>query len=311
MDTRTRVVLRVVVAAAVATTVGALTCGPAAAAPVGAYCEQTFPAASDGRLTLDTPVVQAGTQALALLSDFEAWPQHLIGGGSGETFLSCTPWQPTGNAEAMVVSDVALFLVQVPPQTPPGTYPVSVLFSERSEGPDDPGDGVARLSTTVTVTADAVEPWSNGAACSALTGRPANVRQLGGGDGAAPGGVARLTLAPPNDAGTWFSEYDRLWFVACVDGAATPVVHEDGNPVDIDVRLPATLTPGTHVLRLWGIVDEVVWWERSITVAALAPADTSQLAVTGPAWRSSAAVGALLLLGGLAILVARRGRRAF
>lgn len=260
-------------------------------------CERPFPAATDGTLVLDTPTVEAGSSVLGVLTGFDQWPQALIGGGSGETFVSCAPWQPDGDAEAMVVADdVALFLLHVPPGTSPGTYPVGVLFYEGSE--DAFGRDPARLSTTVTVTAEPVEPRSNGAACSALSGDPAGVRELRGGDGAVPGGVARLTLTEPSDVGTSFNEYDRLWFVACIDGLASPVVHEGGRPVDIDVRMPAPLAPGPHLLRLWGIVDGVVWWERTITVAA--PADSSQLAVTGTTWPPVAAGAVLLLLGGLA-----------
>lgn len=308
MRTVVRIVLDVAVVVAGVLAAPVVMAAPADAGTVPPVCEQPLPTATDGTLTLDTPTVQAGSQALGILTGFARWPQALIGGGSGETFLSCAPWLPLGSAEVMPYPGAPLFLVDVPRGTPAGEYPVSVVFYEGSQEPFAPGDGPSRLSVTLAVSAEPVRSSSTGAAC-ALSGSPAGMQELVGGDGAVPGGVARLTLIGPQDGWGYLNEYDRLRFVACVEGTASPVLHDgEGPAVELDVQVPATVEPGVHLVRLWGAVEgQVVWWERTITVAA--PPDTSQLAVTGLSWVSVAVAGALLLLGGLAAVVARPGRR--
>lgn len=277
--------------------------GPAAAAMEVPICEQVLPAPTIGAITLDTPTVQAGTRVLGVLTGITPWPANLIGGGSGETFLSCTPWMSLGKAEVMPNPGAALFQVDVPEGTPAGTYPVSVVYYEGSVRPNRDGT-LVRLGTTLTVSADPVVDPSTGAAC-ALTGAPASTGQLVGGDTATPGGVLPIALEGLDGEGWILNEYDRLGFVACLDGAATPVP-TSLTTTAFDVRIPARTAPGAYVVRVWGVVaGEVVWWERPVTVTA-APA-VRELASTGAATGAAATLGAVLVAAGLGLV--RVGRR--
>lgn len=237
---------------------------PAQETPI---CEQDLPAATDGTLTLDTPSVQAGTSGLAVLTEFEAWPVELIGGGSGETFLSCTPWSTHGEAEVMPSQDAALFLFEVPPGIAPGTYPVSVLFYE---DPSQPGGAatIVRLGTTFTVTDEPAWGTQDGPAC-ALPGSRAPEGELLSDGAAGPGDAVTLTLSGvPTDLLGQINEYDDLWFVSCISGFATPVVHEATPPGAFHVQLPPGMAPGVHTVRTFGLLrGAVVWWEAEITVA--------------------------------------------
>lgn len=236
------------------------------AAPEVPLCERDLPPATDGTLTLDAATVQAGTAALGVLDDFAQWPEGLVGGGSGETFSSCTPW--LGDAEVISTPDAALFLVDVPAGTAPGTYPVSVVFLEGSTQPI--GDGsLVRLSTTVTVTSEPVVS-APGPAC-ALEGDAATSGQIVGDDTAVVGDALTVGLSDVTGTVWYFNEYDQLWAVACLDGRAV-VVLRDLTTAPVDLTLPVGLQPGAYTLRVWGILDgAVVWWERAVTVTA-APA---------------------------------------
>jgi LPXTG-motif cell wall-anchored protein len=261
-------------------------------------CEQALPAATDGTLTLDTPTVQAGTEGLGVLADFEQWPVELVGGGSGETFLSCTPWSLSGEAEVMPNEDAALFLFDVPAGTAPGAYPVSVVFYEVSQ--QTPGDDtLVRLSTTVTVSSAPTSGVSDSPAC-ALPGSQASVGQLLGDDEVAVGGVVSLTLSGvPGAALSRINEYDDLWYVACLDGAATAIVQDATPPMGFELAVPAGLPTGAHTVRLYAVLDDaVVWWEHVITVAdAPAPpavgtvtivqASCASVTVRGTGWGST------------------------
>ncbi|WP_199421820.1 hypothetical protein [Actinotalea solisilvae] len=257
--------------------------------------------AIDGTLTLDADVVQAGTPILGVLSDFAQWPAGLIGGGSGETFLSCAPWLPLGDAEALVTTaDVGLFLLDVPAGTPPGTYAVSVVFFEGPEAP--PGERTfARLSASVTVTSEPVDAVA-GPAC-ALPGAPAPRGSLTGDDAAVVGGALTVGLTDLGDAARiYFDEYDTLWAVACFDGRAVPV-RQDLAAAPASVRLPVGATPGPSTLRLGALLDgALVWWERVVTVTAApepppaaptvevsAPSCTT-VSVAGSGWAGGGAV---------------------
>jgi LPXTG-motif cell wall-anchored protein len=265
-------VIGVLVVSASAAAVAGAAPGPAMVARGIPVCEQVLPAATDGALTLDTPTVQAGTQGLGVLTDFDQWPAGLVGGGSGETFISCTPWNLNGEAEVMANQDAALFLFDVPLGTPPGSYAVSVVFSEGSQ--QISGDGtLVRLSTTVTVTSDAVPGAQQGPAC-ALTASPATVGQLLGDDEVVPGGSVALTLSGvPGPALDRINEYDQLWFVACLGGAATVIVHDATAPTAFDLAVPTGFPEGLHAVRVFAVLDgQVVWWERMITVGSGPPA---------------------------------------
>jgi hypothetical protein len=260
-------------------------------------CEQALPAATDGTLTLDTPTVEAGTQGFGILTAFEQWPVGLVGGGSGETFLSCTPWSPNGDAEVMPNEDAALFLFGVPAGTTPGSYPVSVLFYEGSQ--QISGDGtLVRLSTTVAVSSGPASGLQESPAC-ALPGSEATVGQLLGDDEVAAGGSVSLTVS--GVAGTALSainEYDDLWYVACLSEDATPIVHDATAPMAFELAVPAGFPAGDHTVRLFGLLDgAVVWWERTITVVGSAApsvgsvtilqASCASVTVAGAGWGST------------------------
>jgi hypothetical protein len=254
-------------------------------------CERDLPAATDGTLTLDTPTVGAGTSGLGVLTGFQQWPTGLVGGGSGETFLSCTPWIPSGEAEVMRNEDAALFLFDVPEGTAPGTYPVSVLFFEGSEQPS--GDGtLARLSTTVTVTSEPATGIQGGPACQ-LPGNQAPTGELLGSDVVALDGAVSLAVSgvPATGLGR-INEYDQLWFVTCIDGFATPIVHELTPPSAFEVQLPPGLAQGVHTVRVYGLLDSaVVWWERPVTVAAPPPPAVGTVTVAGASCASVTVAG--------------------
>jgi hypothetical protein len=249
-------------------------------------CEQDLPAATSGTLRMDSATVAAGGPALALVSGLDRWPTELIGGGSGETFLSCTPWAPQGAAEVMADEDAAVLLVPVPAGTAPGSYPVSVVYVD-----PDAAEPV-RLRTTVTVAPDPVAP-SRGVVCE-LDGPDAAAGELTGDDSIPSGATGTFAL---DDVGadrlTVLNEYDRLWFVACLDGIATPVVSDDPG-VPFTVAAPAALEPGAHRLRLLGLLDStLVVWQRGIVVGPDAPtvgtvvverADCTAVVASGSGW---------------------------
>jgi hypothetical protein len=296
----------VVALVAAGASAGVSVAGPAAAAAEVPICEQVLPAATIGAITLDTPTVQAGTRALGILTGITPWPANMIGGGSGETFLSCTPWTPLGQAEVMPSPGAGVFRVDVPAGTPAGSYPVSVVYYEGSVRPNRDGT-LVRLSTTLTVSADPVADPSTGAAC-ALTGEPASTGQLVVGDTVPAGGVVRLALDGFDGEGWILNEYDVILFLACLDGAAAPVpAYLPTTPFDLPV--PASATPGSHVVRVWGVVaGEVVWWERPVTVTAAPAPVVRELASTGTSTGPAVMLGAALVAAGLRLVRVGRGR---
>lgn len=276
------------VAAALVGMVGWLLMPSSVAAQDQPVCEQELPAATSGTLRMDSDTVAAGGSALALVSGLDRWPVELIGGGSGETFLSCTPWAPQGAAEVMPSEHAALLLVQAPVGTPPGSYPVSVVYVD----PDGADPAVVRLSTTVTVVPGPVEP-SRGVVCE-LDGPRAAAGVLAGDDSIVRGATGTFEL---DDVGpdrlTVLNEYDRLWFVACLDGIATPVVSDDPNAA-FTVAAPPGIDAGAHRLQLLGLLDStLVVWERSIVVepdvptvgtVAVERADCTTVVASGSGW---------------------------
>jgi hypothetical protein len=252
------------------------------------FCEQDHPLASSGTLQMDSATVVAGSAALALVTGLDQWPTGIIGGGSGETFLSCTPWAPAGVAEVTPSEEAAFLLVDVPEGAPPGTYPVSVRFFD----PAAAEPTIVRLETSVTVTSDPVDP-EPGSVCG-LDVVPAAVGELGGDESVVRTEPATISLGGVGvDRLTVLNEYDRLWFVACLDGVATPVVTDDPTAPFV-IGVPRSLEPGTYGLRVLGVLDgEFVSWERSLLVVSDLPtigtvkverADCSSVVVTGTGW---------------------------
>jgi hypothetical protein len=283
----------------------AFAAAPAPAAVEVPVCEQTLPAATDGVVTLDTPTVRAGGTALGVLTGVAQWPAGLVGGGSGETFLSCTPWTPLGDAEVMTTPEAGLFLVDVPAGTPAGTYPVSLVYYEGSQQTSGADGTLVRLGTTLTVTTAPVAVPSVGAACS-IPGAPAASGQLVTVDTVAAGGVVRLGLTAVTDPRIYFNEYDALWFVACLDGVATPVL-QDVASTPFDLTVPAGTPAGPHTIRLWGAGGlQVMWWERTVVVTPAPAPDPNGLAITGASTAAGATAATFLALGGVALVLVRR-----
>ena len=277
-------------------------------------CQQDLTAATDGRFTLDRSTVQPGDDIVGLLTDFQQWPAGLIGGGSGETFLSCTPWASAESAEVIRNQGAPFVLLAVPADAAPGTYTVSVVFQEGSTQPFPTDARTARLTATVTVATHAGPSTGGTSAACRLRATAAPVGQLAATAPARPGRALPVTLTGvPADRLSTMNEYDRLWFVACIAGVATTIAHIDAAPTAFQVDLPATLAPGSHPLQVFALVDgQVALWEQAITVVVPTTTTTpGGLPRTGTdAWSTTGAAMLAIVAGGLALLAARRGTRA-
>lgn len=231
-------------------------------------CRQRLPVATDGRLQLDRTSVRPGDHTLVVLSGFRQWPAGLVGGGSGETFLACAPWQPLGRAEVLAQPAAAVFVLSVPPRTAPGTYEVGVVFREGSRQPS--GDGrLVRLVSRLTVASLPVpQPGTSPACVPRYPPAPAGV--LVAPRTATAGSALRLAVTgiAPGRLAT-LEEGDRLWYVACLAGRATIVAGSATPPAGFCVRMPRWSTPGLYVIRVYGLLDgAAVSWQRSVRVPA-------------------------------------------
>ena len=253
-------------------------------------CQQPLPTSADGTLRLANAQVAPGGEVLAVLTGFRQWPAGLVGGGSGETFLGCTPWRPLGDAEVMPHQDAALLLLPVPATATPGTYRVGVVFREGSRLPS--GDGrLARLTVPLVVTRHPVAGAGTSAACGP-TAATATTGVLLAPARAAPGATVRLRLTGvPTGSVSTLNEADRLWFVACIAGRATAVAHTAAAPSAFDVRVPTRAGP--HAVRVTGVVDgRPVSWQRTITVAAPAGSPSAAPTTAPPPATPTAPTGA-------------------
>jgi hypothetical protein len=273
-------------------------------------CAQDLPEATDGRFTLDRPTARPGDDILGVLTGFQQWPVGLIGGGSGETFLSCTPWAPEGSAEVIRNQGAPFVLLPVPASATPGTYEVSVVFQEGSTQPGPPGDGrTARLAAEIVVTAQpaapsaATSPACQVAAATAPTGRLVVAAP------ARPGQAVAITLeGVAGSSLSTMNEYDRLWFVACFAGSADPIAGVDDPPATFQVDVPPGLVDGRHPLRVIGLLDgQVVAWELAVDVRSTGTSPDDGLAGTGASTLALVLAGAVAFaLGVLAVEAARR-----
>jgi hypothetical protein len=286
----------------------ALNVAPAGAAPpADPNCGGAVPAATDGHMELDRAAVRPGEPALGVLTNFRQWPIRLIGGGSGETFLSCTPWLP--GAEVMIHDAAGLFLMPVPIGTKPGTYQVSVRFYEGGISALRGGRKV-QLTAALTVSAEPPATTEVSAACR-LNHTTAKTGVL-----EAPTTVHAGTTLPVSVTGVAhtvvLNEYDRLFFVACLAGRATAVTFPGGlevNPpsLSFSVHVPPGLPAGTYDLAVTGTLPDVgiVSWHRIVVVQ-----QSPVLAVTGTVGSLAVTVGAgLVATGGLLLFFGARRRR--
>ena len=236
-------------------------------------CEQSLPAATAGAIAVDRAAVTVGQSALVVLSGFRRWPAGLVGGGSGETFLSCVPWTPQGKAEVMPQAAAVFFLIPVPARTAPGSHHLSVVFREGSTQPS--GDGrLVRLSTTLRVTGASTAPGPSPACRATLPAAPGG--RLVAPSGAAPGTTVslRITGVAPARLGL-LNEYDRHRYVVCVaDRASTGTDPSDGT-ASFGVRIPTAAPPGRYQVRVFGVLESrVVSWSQALVVRGVTPATT-------------------------------------
>ena len=235
----------------------------ASADPAAAVCTKQLPAATDGHLTLDRTSVKPGESTLAVLSAFHQWPQRLIGGGSGETFLSCAPWLPLGRAEVMIHDSAGLFSISVPAGTKPGTYSVGVVFYQGSTQPSlTEGGREVHLSVPLIVTNHPATS-GNSPVCqlhhaAAPTGRlqaPSSTQP----ESTLP--VAVMGVSQSHIGA--LNEYRHLTYVACFGGHATTTTSASG----FNLLVPPAMQPGSYDLKVTGVVDgKVVTWTRSVAV---------------------------------------------
>ena len=234
--------------------------------PAAAVCTQQLPGATDGHLTLDRTSVKPGESTLAVLSAFHQWPQRLIGGGSGETFLSCAAWLPLGKAEVMVHDSAGLFQISVPAGTKPGTYSVGVVFYQGSTKPSlTEGGRKVRLSVPLTVTN---HPATSGNSPVCQLHHPA----ASAGRVQAPSSTHAESTLPVAVTGIaqsrigTLNEYHQVAYVACFAGrtAATSATSS------FSVVIPPAMQPGSYALQVTGVLDgNVVTWKRSVAVAGV------------------------------------------
>ena len=268
-------------------------------------CEQELPAATDGTLTLDRSTVQPGDDIVGLLTGFQQWPVGLIGGGSGETFLSCTPWAPQGRA--VVIRQGAPFaLLSVPATAKPGTYSVSVVFYEGATQPVGGNGQPVRLTAPIKVVAATVPGAGATSPACQTQASAAPVGQLVAAGPARPGRALTVSLRGVDPSSlTTLNEYDQLWFMACIGGLATPVAHRADPPAAFAVVVPRGLETGTYSLRVIGVLDDaVVAWE--LPVAVVKPS-VAVLPGTGADSHGLVLAGMVAVaLGGFALAVARQ-----
>jgi hypothetical protein len=264
------------------------------------------PPASDGRLTLDRTSVRPGDTVIGVLSDFRQWPHGLVGGGSGETFKVCTPWQPYRDYPVLGHDTAALFLIHVPAGLKAGGYPVSVRFFKDATSSSDIGFHVG-LTTTLTVTTNPPAPIGVSPAC-ALHHAAAPFGALSAPMSVPAGGSLRVAVT---GVGRIFplGESQRLYFVACLAGQATPVVYPRDPGPSFTVPVPPGLRPGSYDLVVTGVAAAnpeseaaILSWHRTVTIT-----ETPVLPATGtPVWSAIAAAAALMAAGGWLQLVASR-----
>lgn len=237
-------------------------------------CTQTLPAATDGRLTLDRTAVRPGSYTLAYVSGFRQWPQGLVGGGSGETFESCTPWLEGGQAEVMIHDSAGFFRFLVPAGTASGTYSVSVIFNEGSTQPMD-YTNTRRLSAQLTVSPNAPVTTTTSTVCR-LAHAAATAGSLQAPSSARPGSSINVSLRGVPAVG-YLNEYGGiLRFITCLGGNATAVT---GTTMSATVPVPSNLADGDYDIAVTGATTgtmSVVVWTRRIHVQAdVAPPTTS------------------------------------
>jgi LPXTG-motif cell wall-anchored protein len=262
------------------------------------------PASGDGRLTLDRTSVRPGDTVLAVLSHFRQWPQGIVGGGSGETFASCTPWLPFPEIMAVAHDTAGLYLIHVPLGTKPGRYPVGVEFLKEPSHTDF-GFHIG-LTAWLTVTANPPAQVGVSPAC-ALKHAASPVGALSTPASVRPGGT--LPVSVTGVAKSYpLNEYERLYFVACLAGRATPVSYPRNPSLSFTVPVPSGLRPGSYDLVVTGIVAanqntnaNFFSWHRTVVVQGL------ELPATGGnLWPVIAAGAALMGAGGWLMFIARR-----
>ena len=226
-----------------------------------------LPQATDGNLVLDRHSVRPGQSVLAVLSGFYQWPQAYIGGGSGETFLSCTPWVYE-RPEVMVHDAAGLFLVNVPSSAKPGTYSIYVAFAQGSTSAGMPPAGsLRRLAVTLTVSKTAPITASSRACQLRHVAAPAGHLNAQWSETSDPVIAASIAGVPASRLGilNWI---DQLRYVGCIDGQALPVTRLANGTAQFLLN-PLGVAPRPHVVTLIGVLDQkVVQWSHTVITPA-------------------------------------------
>ncbi len=250
-------------------------------------CEQSLPAATAGAIAVDRAAVTVGQRALVVLSGFRRWPAGLVGGGSGETFLSCVPWTPQGKEEVMPQAAAAFFLIPVPARTGTVSHHLSVVFREGSTQPS--GDGrLVRLSTTLPVTGASTAPGPS-PVCRATLPAASGGRLVAPPFAAAGTTVrVRITGVAPARLGL-LNEYDRLRYVGCVANRASTGTDPSDGTASFGVRIPTTAPPGRYQVRVFGVLDSrVVSWDQELAVRVVTVPTSPPTQAATPAATSAA-----------------------
>ena len=257
--------------------VGTASATPRAKVSTAYACQTGFPTATDGHLVLGSRYVRPGGFVLGVLSGFTQWPQALIGGASGETFLDCSPWPSSDLAEVIVHDSAGYFLLPVPPSAVPGTYIVGVRFHQGSTGPFDDLTPTVELTASVIVTGNPAAPGAASPACQ-VPHAAASAGTLGVPAVVHPGDSMPVTLAGTTTG--LLNEYDRLCFVACFDGQPTVVTYpgpaSTRTSSAFTVPIPSGIAPGAYQLAVTGVgtsgntppsePTRVVTWRHAVTV---------------------------------------------
>ena len=199
-------------------------------------------------------------------------------------------------------------LLAVPADAAPGEYTVSVVFQEGSSQPSLTDGRTARLTAQVTVAPQAAPPSGGTSPACRFSSTAASVGQLAVTAPARPGRALAVTLTGvPSPRLSTMNEYDRLWFVACFAGAATPIAHVDEAPTAFEVDTPGSMAPGSHPLQVFALLDgQVVSWAINVNIPTTTTTPGGLPRSGTDAFATTVAGMLAITLGGLALLVARR-----
>lgn len=229
-------------------------------------CQQTLPEPASGTFTLDRTSLRPGERTIGIVSGLASWPVHLFG-GSGETFEACVPGAAFPRVEVMAHDNAAYFLVPITPSLPAHNYQIGLLFYEG--GQPLSGGRLVRFNAALTVTAHPTPVSGITPACQ-QTHPAATTGGIAGPGGALTG--TPITAAVRGLDPRWtggLNEYDRLDYIACLAGQATPITDLRRSDSPFEVPVPADLASGRHSLVVIGLgAGGLVTWRIAVLVLA-------------------------------------------